>query len=141
MAIIMVAVATVIVIGFVTMVYSLRSSWSTHNELFQRQNYPDDVMAYNIAKDYKRVGSLYYDNTVDMLFKLKIIDEICFVNPYTDLTKIGKTVGRQARDHTMNGVGTAIILLKENKEVHFIGLIPGGLHDPSTKCYSSPPQN
>ncbi|WP_395829926.1 hypothetical protein [Elstera sp.] len=108
---------------------------------FQNQSNIDNIISYNIAKDYKRVGSLYYENTVDMLFKSKIIDEVCFINQYSDLPKLGKTVSQQTHDHAMNGAGTAIVLLKENAEVYFIKNIPGGLHDPSTKCYSSPPQN
>lgn len=102
---------------------------------------PDNIIAYNIAKDYKRVGSLYYDNTVDFLFKTKEIDEICFVNRYADLRKIGKTVSNATEYHIINGVGTAIVLLKNNEEVYFISTIPGGLHDSSNKCYSAPPEN
>lgn len=130
---------TVVFAGYWFNFYS--KSKSFHGSLFQEQNTTDDIISYNIAKDYKRVGSLYYENTVDMLFKSKIIDEICFVNQYSDLPKLGKIVSQRTRDHTMNGAGTAIVLLKENIEVYFIKNIPGGLHDASSKCYSSPPQN
>ena len=111
-------VLIVVLAGYWFNFYSTRKSF--HGWSFQQKSNADDIISYNIAKDYKRVGSLYYENTVDMLFKSKIIDEICFVNQYSDLPKLGKIVSQRTRDHTMNGAGTAIVLLKENAEVYFI---------------------